>query len=1119
MTSLVVPVDVLAYCVGTVDHHGPVQSFAGGTTDFSSQSSGSVPPAYLGSNVVVGAGETPLWSLETGIHLHWAMPDSLVRADDQGNFPALPNRWLVTRIVGAGTSARHWVVESDALSTAAPGGNSGPTVPVQTNAGQGGGTTADGDTRSFRYIGANAPLEQWTETLGTAMGRPLLSMTGAELNAVSTGSPGFCAYYPDARGVFGFWDDLGDVTQLPAELAYVVTGWYDLGDNDPLNAGLSLAALQKTLGWTYSGTAAEAPTRSLYSGLVQQIPWDPGNRYVDDNPKPVNADVAVGNTPGEALAAWLGGALHPGLTAFEELMTLYSAGLLHILADPGADQLALLEESLHALQFAGTDGGTIYTVTRGDAEATDLPLALADALNALNAAQQACDLASNVEVQAKWQLFADWFRAFASSSDNKTAALNAFGARFAMEPGILANAAAARAARDSSYASAQAMVPTGMSLTATPAARYSQGAEPVVLLAGEAAARSPRYGGDGRFDPSGYLACRQDSDILTGISIGSTALAASSYAALAPASAELPTQAASLVEEAALLNASVGSAASGVAGADLLADLDTWAQGGAPQYYREPAGLPPSPVALAYWDGANPRPSLMLLWEADFHPLLDTGVAGTDYAADFFTASFQLNPGAPRSVAYSPGGGGIVVDPATIDFDPDRPLSGTYRYTGTAALSGASAANLRARIEADPGIVTDPTLQAIADLLGKTDVALRNLSGFNDALLSRERVLQLSAGTPSTGVPMPFRTITSQLLSAVPSLKGIPPLSPRIDGAYDGIRTGFMRLSLEVMDPFGCKRPVTVGNTYIADTMAAMSGGQKVDGVVYLQPRISQPTRLFWRWLAADGTEDDEMNDHPATTPVCGWLLPSHLDTGFFFYDAAGNPIGALTLRDDGSGIDWQPAPGNQATVDESSRGGDGEPEPASRNRRQYARRVPHPALPCHVGSDRRGDHPDQPGGSQQRLEPRPARRSAARDRRGGPDAPARWSRRARPDDRRARKWRLRRHRSCARRNRLSGRDRRPCEARRRPRRLLQAAGRGLRDRHILYRGRDGRRSGRRCAVNRQCHLDAAGRGAGFAGGSAHAHAAADAGRSARSRPCHYRDPADRGAGHPARAI
>jgi hypothetical protein len=75
-------------------------------------------------------------------------------------------------------------------------------------------------------------------------------------------------------------------------------------------------------------------------------------------------------------------------------------------------------------------------------------------------------------------------------------------------------------------------------------------------------------------------------------------------------------------------------------------------------------------------------------------------------------------------------------------------------------------------------------------------------------------------------------------------------------------------------------------------------------GKVYLPPRALAPGRVDARWLSAKhndavtGVTSDfvEVNDHPATSPVCGWIIPNHLDVSLAFYGADGSPIGSFGL-------------------------------------------------------------------------------------------------------------------------------------------------------------------------------------------------------------------------------
>ncbi len=53
----------------------------------------------------------------------------------------------------------------------------------------------------------------------------------------------------------------------------------------------------------------------------------------------------------------------------------------------------------------------------------------------------------------------------------------------------------------------------------------------------------------------------------------------------------------------------------------------------------------------------------------------------------------------------------------------------------------------------------------------------------------------------------------------------------------------------------------------------------------------------MFRWIAADAAGFDEMNSHPATTPICGWVLPNHLDGSLFFYNQKGASLGTLLFK------------------------------------------------------------------------------------------------------------------------------------------------------------------------------------------------------------------------------
>ena len=60
---------------------------------------------------------------------------------------------------------------------------------------------------------------------------------------------------------------------------------------------------------------------------------------------------------------------------------------------------------------------------------------------------------------------------------------------------------------------------------------------------------------------------------------------------------------------------------------------------------------------------------------------------------------------------------------------------------------------------------------------------------------------------------------------------------------------------------------------------------------VELRPRFAQPMRLRFEWENASG--DPEVKGGP----VCGWILPNHLEKSLTIYSASGIPLGALQKK------------------------------------------------------------------------------------------------------------------------------------------------------------------------------------------------------------------------------
>ncbi len=227
----------------------------------------------------------------------------------------------------------------------------------------------------------------------------------------------------------------------------------------------------------------------------------------------------------------------------------------------------------------------------------------------------------------------------------------------------------------------------------------------------------------------------------------------------------------------------------------------------------------------------------------------------------------------------------------------------------------------------------DPVLTAVQayNTLGGTSILSQSLSGFNDALLTQEREFQLPVWDWRVMNIPDEKTYARDLAG---HLDGVC-TAPVFDGAFMPIRSGLMQVSgLTLVDSFGQYLALNYGGAAgtqksermtILNNVAASVGNPsdiattaENQDYLYLPPRFAQETRLNFRWLSADaGTasgvgDEQEMNDHPATTPVCGWVLPNNLDVSLAIYSAEGAALGSIVQSVAGGAfaLVWQSAPG-----------------------------------------------------------------------------------------------------------------------------------------------------------------------------------------------------------------
>ncbi|MEM9685856.1 MAG: hypothetical protein AAF934_02925, partial [Bacteroidota bacterium] len=179
------------------------------------------------------------------------------------------------------------------------------------------------------------------------------------------------------------------------------------------------------------------------------------------------------------------------------------------------------------------------------------------------------------------------------------------------------------------------------------------------------------------------------------------------------------------------------------------------------------------------------------------------------------------------------------------------------------------------------------------------------LSGFNNALLMQHQTLQLPVSDP-LGFD-DYRTFTDQVATDIGDNTNVAPL-PLND--FLPIRSGTLRLlNLRIIDSFGQLVTLDPASPVKAETVALPTVGNTQPTDIWLPPRFTQPVRINFRWLSAD-SGSQELNSHPESNPVCGWLLANHLDNSVAVYDPRGNALGIINQE-----ARWRNVPGSQTNV------------------------------------------------------------------------------------------------------------------------------------------------------------------------------------------------------------
>ncbi len=845
--------------------------------------------ANLSEAIVSSPFENQTLYLKAGVHLHWALPDALTSgasSADETVFPALPDRWLIVRsrqpTSGPEVIEKSWILESAYLypdgSGAQDGSISVPWTPDPTK----------GHYSPFRYQGRRMSLASWL-----ALDRSADEFVDS-LTAVGYGEPTFAAFYPNCHSVFGFFDN--EFTGSPNGSRYDVIGWYSNASVDPFTLLLAdiaaeqqanklppltiqemTDAVQQRFQWIITPPAnQEFPNQTVcYARLTFNFPTNTPSHMVQQNG---NISLAIGNTGLEALSAYLASSIHASDSSIQKALVeqqLEALQLTSLLSNRQLDVDARLAEARHTKSFLGVQGGSLWSIytnsdqsggiaSSSDAQAQNaltLPDAMAQQLNTLNLLQQAYDQAMQSVTSLRQQLFADWYKymlstyppddALADYPDSDEVMYYLQNKSFPGLDQLIGSTGEITLLADASGALAKATASPASSLASDLADALNALIQAVAQFNATAAVKQAKQTYLlGPIPGPRYWQPREPVALM----VGPAVIATDRYnqnddvqcAVLSNASAQtlLPSQFATIRAA--------------------IQQID-----------------PQTSIGFRTWT-QQPWHPFMLEWEVELFPLSNQSniqAATGDYGPDFITSNYEL-PDNQVELTVTAGFEGIT-NAANV-------------YTGSSILTPYAANQLQGQVSAylqDPltptGTDVYKHIKAASDILSASSFTClsQSLGGFNAALLMHRQTRQLAIDDPlSFADYAPFTQTVSTYV------QGESKSAPEPLWDFNPVRSGILKVTrLRLIDTFGQIQDLQWNAVITTEQMTSLTE----DDWIAVPPRLTQPARLNLRWLAAN-TDEQEMNDHPATTPVCGWVLPNNLDNSLMIYDQTGKLLGLI---------------------------------------------------------------------------------------------------------------------------------------------------------------------------------------------------------------------------------
>lgn len=908
---------------------------------------------------------------DEGIHLHWTLPKALrqgVHNEVTGatDFRIVPNRWLVVRIGEDPKAAlKAWLIESDYLGA---DGKTRYVDPAATTMEQVKQVTI-GRARELAAV-ESVPASGRLFLKAVAPGSILFSAySPAVQNVFAFRDPldniddGAFSY-----AVTGWYSD-------PEQDQLKDSGWEQQKENPQLYAN-------KRFDWLVPATGANLPNRMVLHALVHNVPWHrsgdnvPATNYPKDVPNTVK--VSIGNTAIDALAGLLSVKKDQ---KYADLLTAFQYGLLDDFDEPGsAERLnAAIRQQWFGASPGGTLW-TIVPVERPEASPAEPPTdAEKVALAALNAAQARLDREQRILESMQARLYSLWWksgylnRAIPPPSpikdqtnwykeqlkqhvDDKRVCA---GTDPDKEPWYFCKVKAQwnrveqiKTDVTSAKSKVEALLPDDPATTGkkkrqlkpVSSPQYFHPTDPVVLITG--------LGRSTNFDPSRGVICRLTSQTVAELTVDGTLFSTiagrgrdirAEIPQLQAPRDLLPEGVQELHIESVLLSPGLLATRIGK-GRDKIAEAITNLPDPAP-------GVRFAPPAYSRGEWEQPWIPLLLDWDITvmkrpaYLPPASRPARGQSYSV------FQKDNWIFDGTDYVWKG---PTKATTTDFLlSDTQIQAQGRTFITPQLAFTFAAQLEEYVEKHKA--SDPKLVELLDWvrdLEKQDMLSQRLSGMLGMIVERayRQTLRpvgdigkfIGENTPGPPLPYPNATLPSDPILDFAPMSGVffvvnklavidtfgrmvNVMMSNYNACTDGKNidqyfypfTGRGVTPLKWPDPpptSGPPEPTPISRRPDPKNKKA---GDATEHMLQLPPRFHQDSQLLFRLISNDG-RNEEIHSTARANPICGWIVPNHLDRSLSLYAPDGSPWGELflSLRHDSQLREifvpvWQPDPIN----------------------------------------------------------------------------------------------------------------------------------------------------------------------------------------------------------------